>query len=156
MLVIADQAIPVAAEAKIELTKQDVSGGVSVAVKVTGLTATGGNLTVGGNLNIGDGGPGSMTQAGGSVDVTGHLTVGLNGGTGTYNLSGTGSLSANFEFVSYDGTGFFSQSGGTNTVANNLYLAAGFLGVLDRGYVRIEEKLSALGADIRRVKEQRG
>ncbi len=27
---------------------------------------------------------------------------------------------------------------------------------LDRGYVRIEEKLSALGADIRRVKERRG
>lgn len=27
---------------------------------------------------------------------------------------------------------------------------------LDRGYVRLEEKLSALGADIRRVKEQRG
>jgi len=27
---------------------------------------------------------------------------------------------------------------------------------LDRGYTRIEEKLSALGADIRRVKEQRG
>jgi UDP-N-acetylglucosamine 1-carboxyvinyltransferase len=27
---------------------------------------------------------------------------------------------------------------------------------LDRGYNRIEEKLSALGADIRRVKEQRG
>ena len=27
---------------------------------------------------------------------------------------------------------------------------------LDRGYTRIEEKLSALGADIRRVKERRG
>ena len=27
---------------------------------------------------------------------------------------------------------------------------------LDRGYARIEENLSALGADIRRVKEQRG
>ena len=27
---------------------------------------------------------------------------------------------------------------------------------LDRGYARLEEKLSALGADIRRVKEQRG
>jgi len=27
---------------------------------------------------------------------------------------------------------------------------------LDRGYVRIEQKLSALGADIQRVKQRRG
>jgi hypothetical protein len=35
-----DQAIPVAAEAKIELTKQDISGGASLSIKVTGLTGT--------------------------------------------------------------------------------------------------------------------
>jgi hypothetical protein len=35
-----DRAIPVAAEAKIELSKQDQSGGVQLSIKVTGLTPT--------------------------------------------------------------------------------------------------------------------
>ena len=38
-------------------------------------------------------------------------------------------------------------------VENDMFLAAGYLGLIDRGYERIEEKLRALGAKIDRIKD---
>jgi hypothetical protein len=110
---------------------------------------SGGSLSVGGDLEIGDGTLGTFSlSAAGSLSVSGTESVGYSGtgnfnqtggtntpssldvgvsATGTYTLSG-GTLSVNgAEIVGQDEMGNFNQTGGTNTLplGSSLFLGDG-------------------------------
>jgi T5SS/PEP-CTERM-associated repeat protein len=125
--------------------------GSTGSVTITGATST---WTNNGNLNVGDGGTGTVTQgsltdntvSGGAVTVTGNLNIGnvTDGGTGIYNINGPSGVAgattlavSNDVFVGGGGLGStVNQLGGAVTIGTATTSSANTTGIgnLNLGY----------------------
>lgn len=112
------------------------SGNISAARNLnfrngTASDMSGGSITTGGEIRIGNGGSHTFSQSAGSIATGQWMVVGIGaGGNGTFNLSGTGSVSsanasASTAFTTIGaggGTGTVNMTGGTWTDINRTFL----------------------------------
>ncbi len=108
-------------------------------------TMSGGMLSTS-TTSVGYGGAGAFVQTGGThaIGTSGLHVGGQSGVTGTYSLSGTGAITVNAdETVGSAGSGTFTQSAGTNTITGNLNL--GLFGTGNGTYTTSGGTMSAVG-----------